>query len=273
MRTIKITLAYDGTDFVGWQRQAEGASVQGALEDALGRIERATISTTGAGRTDAGVHAAGQVASASIGTTHDAVTLRRALNAILPHAVRVIAIEDVPQEFHARFDAIAKTYHYRIVNGPVVSPFVRRWAWHVPWRLDVARMGEAAALVEGEHDFAAFQSTGGHVKTTVRTLTRSALLVATDEEPPAADPGPLPMPAPSGARALTYVVTGNGFLRHMVRAIVGTLVEVGSGRAEPALMRELFARPSRQAAGPTAPACGLCLAHVAYPARSVAAQR
>jgi tRNA pseudouridine38-40 synthase len=272
VRTLKITLAYDGTDFVGWQRQAEGTSVQGALEEALSRIQGAPVSVAGAGRTDAGVHAAGQVASVALDVAHDTATLRRALNAMLPETVRVIGVEDAAPDFHARFAASSKTYHYRIANGPVLSPFLRRWAWHVPWVLDVAAMQDAARRLEGEHDFAAFRSAGTDVRSSVRTIHVSRLLDAD----PWCGAGRAPSDRPEvevEGRMLVYEVEGSGFLRHMVRAIAGTLVEAGSGRATPAQVGELLERRDRTLAGPTAPPCGLCLVRVTYGAGAVAAQR
>ena len=172
-RTLKLTLAYDGTPFVGWQRQAAGTSIQGLLEDALARIEGAPVAVIGAGRTDAGVHAWGQVASVRLASPIDPATLRRALNAVLPPEIRVTGLREMPPAFHARYAAISKTYHYRIVNGPTSTPFEWRYAWHVCERLDVDRMGAAAALFEGEHDFAAFRATGSSVKTSVRLVSRS----------------------------------------------------------------------------------------------------
>ena len=261
MRTLKLTLAYEGTEFVGWQRQAEGTSVQGALEDALARLAGAPVAVAGAGRTDAGVHAAGQVASAVVDFRHDPETIFRALNAMLPDAIRVLEVRDAPPDFHARFSARSKTYHYRFTNGPVASPFERRWAWHVPWSLDVAAMQAAAALLVGEHDFAAFQSVGTDVRSTVRRLHVSRLADEAIDEPPGTSRHPDP---PCGARRLLYEVRGTGFLRHMVRAIAGTLVEVGSGRLDAAGVAALVARGDRRHVGPTAPAWGLCLAAVHY---------
>jgi tRNA pseudouridine38-40 synthase len=272
VRTLKITLAYDGTDLVGWQRQAEGASVQQTLEEALARMHGGPVTVAGAGRTDAGVHASGQVASVCLETSHDTLTLCRALNAILPVAIRVLAVEDAPRLFHARFGAASKTYHYRILNGPVASPFLQRYAWHVPWALDVAAMRDAAARLEGEHDFAGFRSAGADVRTTVRRILVSRLTDAPSPSPAPLAPWAVPA-ASSDARLLVYVVEGTGFLRHMVRAIVGTMVEVGSGRARPELLTELLASRDRALAGPTAPARGLCLATVRYPGDAVATQR
>src|SRR5262245_17704623 len=160
MRTLKLTLAYDGTRFVGWQRQAEGESIQGSLEDALARFEGAPVTVHGAGRTDAGVHALGQVASVRVTFAHDPPTLMRALNAQLPEDIRVLAVEDAAADFHARFSARAKAYRYQLRSGGVASPFDWAYVWHLPERLDAAAMQQAAHTLIGTHDFAALQSVG-----------------------------------------------------------------------------------------------------------------
>ena len=254
MRILRLTLAYDGTPFVGFQRQAAGASIQGLLEDALAPLEGAHVTVHGAGRTDAGVHALGQVASVAVSFTHDTATIRRALNVNLPVTLRVLDVEDAAEGFHARFNAGFKTYRYQIANTPVVSPFLAPFVWHVPDPLRVEAMADAAALLVGEHDFAAFQSAGTQVTTTVRTITVSTLTRQA---------------ATSGGAALqdlvVYEVSGSGFLRHMVRAIAGTLVEVGRGHRTPESMRQLLAGGLRHDAGPTAPAAGLLLVRVDYP--------
>lgn len=254
MRTLKLTVAYDGADFVGWQRQAAGDSVQGLLEGALAHLEGTRVVVHGAGRTDAGVHAFGQVASVTLQCPLDAAVIARAVNARLPPAIRVTSCADAAPDFHARFSATGKTYRYLIRNGPSASPFERRRVWHVGETLDVAAMRAAAAVLEGTHDFAAFRSTGTDTATTVRTIFRSELL-----EVPAPGAGP----AWSG-RLLAYEVRGNGFLRHMVRAIAGTLVEVGRGAGSAATMASLTQGGSRAEAGPTAPAHGLYLVSVDY---------
>src|SRR4051795_9450967 len=160
MRTLKLTIAYDGTRFVGWQRQAEGESIQGLLEDALARFEGEPVVVHGAGRTDAGVHALGQVATARVSFAHDNATLTRALNAQLPEDVRVLSVSDQAPDFHARFSATRKVYQYRIRNDAIADPFERAYEWHIPERLDVAAMRAAAAVLVGTHDFAAFRSVG-----------------------------------------------------------------------------------------------------------------
>jgi tRNA pseudouridine38-40 synthase len=244
MRNLKLTLAYDGTRLVGWQRQAEGVSVQGLLEDALARFEGAPVTVHGAGRTDAGVHALAQVASVQLTCAHDTATLVRALNAQLPDDVRVTAIDEVSPDFHARFSARSKTYRYQIRHGIAADPFERAFVWHLPERLDVDAMRAAASVLIGTHDFAAFQSAGSGVHDSVRTLTRSEISEAEGR--------------------LAYEVAGSGFLRHMVRAIVGTLVEVGRGFREIDTMSLLLQGSSRGDAGPTAPPQGLFLVRVDY---------
>jgi tRNA pseudouridine38-40 synthase len=250
---FKFTLAYDGTGLVGWQRQASGISVQGLLEDALGALDSRPVAIAAAGRTDAGVHALGQVASASLERDIDGTSLARALNARLPAAVRVLEAIETPATFHPRFDARSKTYRYRIWNGEVMSPFERAYAWHVAVpSLDVEAMAAAAALVRGRHDFAAFQAAGTGAATTERVMFASAFL---------ADPARVSVARPA---LITYEISGSGFLRYMVRNIVGTLVEVGRGKRPPQWVSEVLASRDRGEAGQTAPAEGLFLVRVEY---------
>jgi tRNA pseudouridine38-40 synthase len=314
MPTFKITLAYDGTDFVGWQRQAAGTSIQGLLEDAVRELDAREVTVAGAGRTDAGVHALGQVASFALERAIEGDVLMRALNARLPDPVRVWSAQQVPPAFHARFDARAKSYRHRICTGAIMSPFERRYAWHVAGALDPGAMSDAARRLEGRHDFAAFQGAGSEVSTTERTIMTSRVLVVTTEDAEGqpcsgrrADPDP-PLTAfcaiegaekreratqldtgfdvrdlpPSlklrratvasreggrvlgGSHLITYEITGDGFLRHMVRNIVGTLVEIGLGRRTPEWIDTVLASRDRSAAGPTAPARGLFLTRVHY---------
>ena len=245
MSSFKITIAYDGGPFVGWQRQAAGTSIQGLIEDALRELDDREVAVAGAGRTDAGVHAIGQVASFTLVRDTPADVVVRSLNAKLPPEVRICSAEEVPASFHARFDAKAKTYRYRLWNADVLDPFERAYAWHVPGALDVDAMARAARFVEGRHDFAAFQTVGGAGGPTTRVMMSSTLTA-------------------SRGGLLTYDITGDGFLRHMVRAIVGTLMEVGRGRQRPEWICELIASRDRAQAGRTAPAHGLFLVRVDY---------
>ena len=243
-RVLRLLVAYDGTRFCGWQRQENGPTIQAAIEDALRPFaERPTV--FGAGRTDSGVHALGQVASVQIGTDHSTDIIRRALNVSLDRDIRVLEVAEAPEGFNARFDAIGKTYRYRIATGEIVSPFAHRYAWHLPQPLDVKAMHAATSALLGRHDFSAFMSSGSDVIDTVRTLDRADLRADDDE--------------------LIFEVHGDGFLRHMVRAIVGTLVDVGAGRRDPATMHGLVDARDRAHAGDTAPAQGLTLVSVDYP--------
>jgi tRNA pseudouridine38-40 synthase len=256
MRTFKVTLSYDGTDFSGFQRQANARSVQAEIETALAAIDGRHVTVTGAGRTDAGVHALGQVASFTLSSAIAEGDLFRALNAKLPEDVRILSTEVAASGFNARFSARSKIYRYRISNTRVMSPFQRRFAWHISRRLDLAAMSEAARELLGEHDFACFQAKGApgsrnRVRTSTRTMTRSHWA----EEP-----------LPDRGRLLTYEIAGTGFLKYMVRAVVGTLVEVGDGRRTPASLRDLLDSGNRGAAGPTAPPSGLYLVRVDYDA-------
>ena len=244
MPRFKLTIAYDGTGLVGWQRQAHGVSVQGLLEDALAALDGRPVAVAGAGRTDAGVHARAQVAALTLVRDVDPTTLLRVLNARLPPAVRVLEVSAAPAVFHPRFDARAKTYEYRIWNDEVLSPFERSHAWHLPVRLDAAAMAQAAAYVAGRHDFAAFKGSGGEPRSTVREVFSSEIRVA----PP----------------LVLYQVRGDGFLRHMVRNIVGSLVEVGRGRYDPSWIAQVIESRDRSLGGRTAPPEGLFLVAVEY---------
>ena len=247
MRTFKLTIAYDGTSYAGWQRQADIDTVQARLEDALAEFEGGAVTVHGAGRTDAGVHARGQVASFSMRHTIDVDALWRALNAKLPEDVRVVRVEAASESFHARYQARRKTYRYRISQGPVADPMERRFAWHVPEMLDLAAMDRAGAALVGRHDFAAFQTAAGDadVRSTVRTILDLRVW-------------------PESAEIVAVDVTGDGFLRYMVRTITGTLVDVGLGRRPESEMADILASRSRDRAGVTAPPHGLCLLAVDY---------
>ncbi|HTM33449.1 MAG TPA: tRNA pseudouridine(38-40) synthase TruA [Vicinamibacterales bacterium] len=246
-RTIALTLSYEGTGFAGWQRQPGGRTVQAVIEDVLAVIDEQPVTAIAAGRTDAGVHALGQVVSAEVRNHLPPDVLVRAINVRLPEDVRVLSATDAPSGFDARRDARAKVYRYTMALGADPGPFVRRVVWHIPQRLNVAAMQEAAAALVGEHDFGAFQAAGGDLRSSVRRLSKSVLI---DE--------------PGTPRYLRYQVTGSGFLRHMVRNIVGTLVDIGKHRWPPEEIAAIVASRSRQRAGPTAPPQGLVLVKVLY---------
>lgn len=250
MATFRFTLEYDGTDFEGWQVQAAGhRTVQGCLEEALTRVLGVACHVIGAGRTDAGVHADGQLASASLETRLAAEELHRALNAVLPTDLAVVDLQPAPAGFHARRDAVSKLYRYAVWNGPTRSPRRERSFARVPRRLVLDAMRKAAAPLVGRHDFAAYQASGSSVTTTTRTVWRLDIEGRAGEE-------------------IYFWVEGNGFLRHMVRNLVGTLLEVGLGRRSVESPAEVLAGRDRSRAGATAPAPGLTLVEVATGAPS-----
>ena len=248
MPLYRVTLAYDGTDFLGWQLQRPGGgrTVQGALEEALGRLAGGgRVTVHGAGRTDAGVHALGQVASFDLPREIDADELQRALNGLLPEDVRVLEAAPAPPGFHARKSAVSKVYRYELDCGGVPLPQRRRFAGFVPFALDEGAVRETAALYLGRHDFASLASSGGSAKTTVRTVLRSQAAFA-------------------GA-TLVYEAEADGFLRKMVRSMVGGLVAAGRGAVRPADLARALEERDRRAWPAPAAACGLTLVRVAYP--------
>ena len=244
MRNIKLIIGYDGTDFHGWQRQHDARTVQGALEDALEQLTGARTAATASGRTDAGVHALGQVVHFLTTSPHSTETFVRALNAILPPDVRVLDAADVPQAFHATLDARRKRYRYVIDNGRAADPFRLRYAWHVGRPLDAGRMAAGAKHLIGRHDFHSFETNWPNRMSSVRTVFDVSVTRADDQ--------------------VTIEVEADGFLYNMVRAIAGTLVLVGSGAREPEWVGTALDARDRSAAGPTAPPRGLFLLWVRY---------
>jgi tRNA pseudouridine38-40 synthase len=244
MPNVKLTLQYDGTDYNGWQIQPNGRTIQGELTRALSLLDQRHVTVYGAGRTDAGVHAEGQVANFRLERDFDLRELRDGLNGNLDRDLRVVDAEIVPDSFHARASAKVKTYRYRIWTADVVSPFVRRYVHHFRGELDVAAMRSAAADLIGEHDFRAFTVTAADTEGSVRTIKRLDIV--------------------EGKDTLEVVVAANGFLRYMVRAIAGTLIDVGRGRLPVVSVAQALATLDRNEAGPTAPACGLTLLRVDY---------
>jgi tRNA pseudouridine38-40 synthase len=244
MRNIKLTLCYDGTDFRGWQRQPGLRTVQGILEDALEALTQVRATATASGRTDAGVHALGQVVHFFTVSRHPAGVFLKALNALLPRDLRVLSVEDVPQAFHATLDARSKRYRYVIDNGLVANPFQLRYAWHVFHHLDVESMRRASESLLGRHDFRSFETDWPNRTSSVRTIfdldvTRTESLVSIEVE-------------------------ADGFLYNMVRAIAGSLMLVGADKRPESWVEKVLQAESRVEAGPTAPPQGLFLVKVRY---------
>jgi tRNA pseudouridine38-40 synthase len=240
---FKLTVEYDGTDYHGWQVQPNGRTVQAVLEEALQRLgESGRVAA--AGRTDAGVHASGQVVSFVLQRQMSPETLQRAFNALTPRDISITAVEAVADDFDPRRHARSRVYTYRMWNAPWPSPLWRRFTWHLPRPLDVEAMRTAAAVLLGEHDFSAFRAADCDAHGAVRRVLRSDVECA--------------------GHLLTYTIEATAFVRHMVRNIVGTLVEVGLAERAATDFPALLAARDRTRAGPTAPACGLCLTEVRY---------
>lgn len=299
MHSIKLTVSYDGSEFHGWQIQPGKSTVQGALVEVAERLTQHRVQLFGAGRTDAGVHALGQVAHFRTHSELRPIEFQRAFNALLPPAVRVVAAEEVGPDFHARWHALAKTYQYRIYRGRVLSPFDARYVLHDPYPLDVPAMAEAARLFEGTHDFASFAASTGNDegdrdRSTIREIFSSQIFVRTGNplcnnftgliSSQAVDVEAVVRPlrpedlsretlqasaastvAPTSGLELIYSVRGKSFMRFMVRKIVGTLLDVGRGRLTPADIPRLFELRDRSKSGPTIAPQGLYLVSVEYP--------
>lgn len=246
MPRIKLICEFDGAGFRGWQVQVGVRTVQQELEQALEQLSGQRLRVHSSGRTDSGVHARGMVAHFDCDLELPLRAYREGLNRLLPPDLAVVSATVVPEDFHARFSAIGKWYRYTILNQPVRSPLQHQRAWHLKSRLDLERMLQAAGLLVGCHDFAAFRAASCEAKTTQRDIYRLELH--------------------REGELLLIDVHGSGFLQHMVRIIVGTLVEVGQDRRPVASVAELLANGNRDAAGVTAPGAGLCLMEVFYPA-------
>ena len=250
-RSFKLTIAYDGTDFCGWQVQPQKATVQGCLQEALQRLTGEDIQVIGSGRTDSGVHALAQVASCCVPWRDTAEHLMRALNTQLPDSIVVREACDAPPGFHAIRDAIGKRYRYQVQMGGVRDAFDYRYRWHLHRKLDLDQMRMAAQRIVGVHDFRSFQAAGSERKTTVRDVRACDLLAS-----PITD---------GNSCKLSIEVEADGFLYNMVRNIVGTLIEVGRGKQSAGWIDDVLAQHDREVAGPTAPAHGLFLLRVDYP--------
>jgi tRNA pseudouridine38-40 synthase len=241
---FKLVIEYDGTDYHGWQVQPNGATIQAVLEAAIARMLGEATRVVAAGRTDAGVHASGQVVSFSLQRAISADALMQGLNALTPRDIGIKAVEAVADDFDPRRTARSRVYVYRIWNARWMSPFWRRYTWHVPQPLDAECMRAAAAALVGEHDFSSFQAAGCDAAHPVRRVLRSEI--------------------EHTESLIVYTIEATAFLRHMVRNIVGTLVEVGRAERPVDDVARLLAARDRALAGPTAPACGLCLTRVSY---------
>ena len=244
MPLYRITVAYDGTGYQGWQVQPAGPTVQGRIQQCLERMAGHPVSVVGSGRTDAGVHARAQVAHFQLDLSIPPDGLSKGLNSLLPEDIRVRQADHAPEGFHARYSAKSKTYHYYLDRSPVALPFRSRFTHHYPHPLEQEAMEKAAALFLGRHDFLAFAASSSEVKTTDRECTASHLYERGHE--------------------LVYEVKAEGFLHHMVRNIVGTLLEIGRGKMPPEYIEDLFESRDRRLSGPTAPARGLHLMEVEY---------
>ena len=246
----KLTIQYDGTDFHGWQVQDNDRTIQGELERVIGTLEDAEVKVIGSGRTDAGVHAEGQIANVVLARPFTPDRLRNAINGNLWRDIRIMKVEEAPNEFHARFSAVSKTYLYRIVNAPVMSPFLRRFALHESRPLDVGAMTAASRFLLGEHDWTAFSSARSDGEGRVRTVSDCVIETHGDER--------------AGAAVIEFRISANGFLRYMVRSIVGTILEVGRGEKDSDTIQTAIITGDRSLAGKTAPAHGLTLFRVKY---------
>lgn len=246
----RLLIQYDGTDFHGWQIQENSRTIQGELERVIGMLEDAEVKVVGSGRTDAGVHAEGQVANVQMNRGFTPEKLQHAVNGNLWRDIRIIKAEMAPDEFHARFSAKLKTYVYRVVNAPVMSPFWRRYAHHEGRPLDVARLNDVARFFQGEHDWTAFSSAQADGENRVRTVKSFTVESSWD--------------ARAGATMIEFRISATGFLRYMVRSIVGTMLEVGRGEKDSDTIQTAIVTGDRNLAGKTAPAQGLTLFRVDY---------
>ena len=244
-KTFKLIIEYDGTDFHGWQRQKNAPSIQGAIEAVLQHMTHTAVTLHGSGRTDAGVHPRGQCAHFDCATRLSAAALLKGLNSLLPDAIAIQACDEVGPDFHARFNVRHKTYHYHILNRPLPSAISRHYVWHIYRRLDLPAMMAATAHLVGRHDFKAFENSGSPRKHSVRHVMAARWHRTADDQ-------------------LTFEIRADGFLRFMVRNIVGTLVAVGLGKIDPDAVKTILASGDRSRAGTTAPPHGLFLMQVAY---------
>ena len=261
MRNIKLTIEYDGTNYHGWQIQPGVKTIQGILQSRLSMITKVDVVLNGAGRTDAGVHALGQVANFETASRMTPEQFKIALNSVLPRDIVIRHVQEVEGDFHARYSATSRTYIYTILNDETPSAFLRNYTHRVSRPIDVDSMAEACKALLGTHDFSSFASTGDPVKSFVRMVTGAEVL---DAGYSMLDTGCLMPFQCSRYRLIHFRIEANAFLRCMVRAIAGTLLEIGKGRIPPEKMQDIIDARDRSAAGPNLPARGLCLARVDY---------
>jgi tRNA pseudouridine38-40 synthase len=245
MRNIKLLIEYDGTDYLGWQIQPKGSTIQGVLEEKLGLLTGERVQLFGSGRTDSGVHAFGQVAHFKTRSQMDTRTMQKALNSLLPPDIGIRKVEEVEEDFHARKHSKSKIYEYRILNRNLRSVFHRKYIWYIPQKLDFSEMKKASHTLIGEHDFSAFRTVGSPTRTAVRRVIRAEWKKGRDG-------------------LIRFEIEANGFLKQMVRSIVGTLVEIGKGKMRSTEFPKILESKDRRKAGPTAPARGLFLKEVKY---------
>ena len=244
-KNIKLLIEYDGTGYHGWQRQKGVATVQGTIESAIKVMTEQAVTLIGSGRTDAGVHSLGQVASFRVDTNFTAIVFKKGLNSLLPADIIIKDVEQVSDHFHARYDCKGKSYHYHILNREIPSAIHRRFVWHIRQPLRIDDMREALSCLRGRYDFSAFEARGGVRKNAVRTVSDIGLDAYEEGK-------------------LVFRISADGFLRYMVRNIIGSLVDVGRGRLSPEEFHKIFLSKNRANAGATAPPHGLFLTHVFY---------
>ena len=244
VKNYKLTIAYDGTGFFGWEHQPDHETIQGKLENVLGRLCGQPVDVIGAGRTDAGVHARAMVASVKMEVSKSPEEIRDYMNRYLPDSIAVREVKEAGERFHARYNALSKTYRYTCFDGPVKPVFDRRYVTMLDFQPDVEKMREAAEVLTGEHDFRSFCSTPRTKKSTVRTVDKISIERRKDR--------------------VIFTFHGNAFLRNMIRIMVGTLLEVGRGKLTPEDVADILEAKDRRKAAPTAPPEGLCLMKVDY---------
>lgn len=245
MRNIKLTIEYDGSSYHGWQIQPDLRTIQGVMREKIAQITQGDVNLIGAGRTDAGVHALGQVANFQTESAIDLIALQRGLNSLLPPDIVITEVEEVEEEFHARFSARSKVYEYHILNRSYPSALLRANAWFIPYKLDLPSMRKCGKLLIGSHDFSSFRASGDESRHSIREIIHLEIEKRQDN-------------------LIVLTIEANAFLREMVRSIVGTLVDVGRGKTSFSEFKEIFGAHDRRKAGMTAPAQGLFLVEVTY---------